>query len=83
MKIKLLKFENRVIAIDNDSEIGECEFIVDNEVINIIHTYVDKNYRGEGIAQQLVDCVIQEAKMNNKKVIADCAYAKKMLLKRM
>lgn len=80
MEIK--KEKDRVIALDNDIKIGECQFIIDNDIINIIHTYIDKKYRGQGIAQWLVNCVIEEARKNNKKIVADCSYAKDILMKK-
>ena len=81
MKIELRKKINKAIAFDDEKIIGECEFIINNDTFNIIHTYVDEMYRGKGIAQQLVDCVIKEALKENKIVKADCSYAKKILEK--
>ena len=46
---------------------------------NIIHTGVDRKYQGQGIAKRLVKCVIENSKECNKKVIAECSYAKKIL----
>lgn len=83
MKIELLKELSKVVAIDNNNKIGECQFIISDNICNIVHTYVNEKYRGKGIAQQLVDCVIKEALKDNKKIKADCSYAKKILEKRM
>ena len=80
MKIK--KEKDKIIALDNDTKIGECKYIIDNDTLNIIHTYVDEKYRGKRIAQQLVNSVLKEAKKNNKKIVAECSYAKNMLMKK-
>ena len=70
---------NKAIAYDDKVEIGVCEFIENENTWNIIHTVVDNNYRGQGIARKLVDCVIENAKKYNKNLIAECSYAKKYL----
>ena len=77
-----VKFEkNKSIAYDNNIQIGECEFIEVEGCWNIIHTEVDDLYQGQGIARRLVECVIENAKANNKHVVADCSYAKKFIEK--
>ena len=73
------KKENQVVALDEEKVIGICEFIEEKDTWNIIHTEVDENYRGQKIAKRLVMKVIEEAKNEKKKVIADCSYAKKIL----
>lgn len=80
--MELKKEKDKIIVLDNNIKIGECQFIVDNDKLNIIHTYVDEKYRGKGIAQQLVNCVIEEARKNNRKIVADCSYAKDILMKK-
>ena len=73
------KKENQAVALDEETVIGVCEFIEEKDTWNIIHTEVDENYRGQKIAKRLVTKVIEEAKNEKKKVIADCSYAKKIL----
>lgn len=70
---------NKSIAYDGDAIVGVCEFIIQEETWNIVHTQVDKNYQGQGIAKRLVECIIEEAKKNNKKLIAECSYAAKII----
>ena len=74
--IKYIKNNNSIEAYINNELIGKCEYIEDNYSINIIHTHVNKKYQGQGIAKELVENVI---KSTNKKIIADCSYAKKIL----
>ena len=81
IKIKFDKINNRAIALDADTIIGECNFVENEEYWNIIHTGVNNSYQGQGIARKLVDCIIRKAKDCNKNVIAECSYAKKILEK--
>ena len=67
------------VAIINGVEIGECNFIVTNNTWNIIHTFVEKNHQGKGIARKLVECIMDNAKKYNFNLIADCSYANKIL----
>lgn len=79
IEIKFDKESNRAIALNNEVVIGECNFVEESNTWNIIHTEVDNSYQGQGIAKRLVDCIKENA--NDKKLIADCSYAKKVLEK--
>ena len=79
ISIKFIRKENRAVAYDNDIEIGECEFKELEDTWNIIHTVVNSNYQGQGIAKTLVKCVIENSEKRNKNLIAECSYAKKLL----
>lgn len=81
IEIKFLKDENKVVAYDNKNIIGECEFIAINNIWNIIHTEVNEKYQGQKIARKLVELVVEKAKENNKEIIAECSYAKKIINK--
>ncbi len=80
--IEFVKEENKAIALDDNIEIGECVFENLKDTWNIIHTGVDSKYQGQGIARRLVECIIENAKKYNKKLIADCSYAKKVIERR-
>lgn len=60
------------IGIDNQ----EChlEYAKDNNVINLIHTFVPHNLRGKGIAGELVKATLTYAQENSIKVIPSCSY---------
>ena len=75
-----IKFKNnKSVAYDDNKKVGECDFVEEDNVWNIIHTEVDSLYQGQGIARKLVECIIENAKMQNKKLIADCSYANKVI----
>lgn len=73
--------DNRAIAYDGEKQIGECCFEVHENIWNIVHTEVDTSYQGQGIAKKLVECVVENAKKNNKDLQATCSYAKKRIEK--
>lgn len=79
VKIIFVKEQNKSVAYDDNTQIGECDFIETENCWNIVHTEVDNSYQGQGIARKLVEKVIENAKENSKKVIAECSYAKKIL----
>jgi len=79
IEIKFEKENNKSVAYDDNIKIGECVFIENGEYWNIVHTEVDDLYQGKGIARKLVDKVIENAKIYNKKLKADCSYAKRII----
>ena len=79
IEIKFDKDNNKSIAYDNDMQIGECDYIETEETWNIVHTEVSNLYQGQGTARKLVENIIENAKKYNKKLIADCSYAKKVI----
>lgn len=79
INIKFIKNENRAVAYDDKIEIGECNFKEVGDTWNLLHTEVDSEYQGQGIAKRLVKCVIENAENFSKNLIAECSYAKKIL----
>lgn len=79
VEINFEKENNKSVAYDNNTKIGECVFIEDGEYWNIVHTEVSSLYQGQGIARKLVEKVIENAKIYDKKLIADCSYAKRII----
>lgn len=77
--IKFIEKKNCIKAYINNQEIGICEYFEEDNNWNIIHTKVNENYQGQGIAKKLVENVIVRANENNKKVTATCSYANKLL----
>ena len=79
IKIIFDKSKNKSIAYDNNIQIGECDFVELKEGWNIVHTEVDNSYQGQGIARKLVESIIENAKKHEKRDVADCSYAKKII----
>lgn len=70
---------NRAIATDNGKLIGVCDFSENGDEWNIIHTEVNKEYQGQGIAKKLVECIARQTNKTHKRLVADCSYAQKIL----
>ena len=65
---------------ENENLICEITYFVeDSSMIVIDRTFVNDDYRGQGIAAQLVDRVVEMAREENKKIIPRCPFAKGML----
>ena len=47
--------------------------------IAIEHTYVGDELRGCGIARKLLDQVVETARLENRKIVPVCSYAKKVM----
>ncbi|WJP97484.1 GNAT family N-acetyltransferase [Macrococcus bovicus] len=56
-------------------DIAEITFYTQDDAIVINHTFVDPSLRGQGIARQLLDRVIDYARENNLKIVPLCSYA--------
>ncbi|MCO7126976.1 N-acetyltransferase [Sporolactobacillus shoreicorticis] len=75
--MELKKGSNRFYIIDGNNEIGEVTFTEDQpSVLSINHTYVDPKYRGQHIAQKLIQAVVDLAISEQKQVSPICSYAK-------
>ena len=73
------KDNNRSVAYDGEALIGECDYQMTDEGLDIYHTEVNPEYGGKGIAKRLVYVILQEAEYQKVKVIPTCSYAVKVL----
>ena len=71
--------EKRVVALDGEKPVGECTYRETEGFWVVEHTRVQPDYGGRGIARQLVDEVLAQAKAQRKKIEAQCTYAYKVL----
>ncbi|MCO7176160.1 N-acetyltransferase [Sporolactobacillus kofuensis] len=76
--MELKQGNNRFYILDDQKkEIGEVTFSEQGpSVISIDHTFVDPNYRGKHIAQQLIQAVVNLAEKENLSILPVCSYAK-------
>ena len=70
---------NRSAAYKNGNLIGECEFVVNDNKWNIVHTGVRPAFEGQGIARRLLNKVVEQARIRNMKIVPICSYAKKVM----
>lgn len=79
MSLQIAEEENRFAAKDSDGlEVGEITYSRGgNDVLIIEHTGVDPDYRGQGLAEDLVEKVVEKAKKEGLKIKPVCSFAKK------
>ncbi len=59
---------------DLDGDIAVIEYIKDPEVITLTHTFVPQNHQGQGIAAELTEAVLADARDKGLRVIPQCSY---------
>lgn len=74
MKIIFNEEENEAQAFDKDRKVGICQFVKEDGAWNILHTIVKRPYQGQGLAEKLLDTVVDEARKNEVKIIPTCSY---------
>jgi predicted GNAT family acetyltransferase len=75
--MEFIKEANRIyLENENGEMIAEVTFpSVSGTVVNINHTYVDGSLRGQGIAAKLMEEVVKELNVSNRKAVPTCSYA--------
>ncbi len=75
-------YVNQQLQLLNDEDvIGTLDFLIKDEILAIIKVQVDPSYRGQGLAQKLMEEIISFAKKNNYEIEPICSYAVKYLEK--
>ncbi len=75
--MKFIHETNRIFVEDEDGDVivlATFPFLQEN-VINVDHTFVTPSLRGKGIASQLMNEVYEHAKTHNYTVVNTCPYA--------
>lgn len=74
--MELIKGDNRFYKEDADGKlIAEVTYKpIDEKTVEADGVYVDKSLRGGGVAEQLVDYLVEEMKKEGKKIIPVCPY---------
>ncbi len=67
----------RAVAYVNKNQVGYCSYYESNGTWVIDHTVVEELYQNKGIAGQLVQCIVNEARKRGIEVEAECSYAVK------
>lgn len=73
------KYQQFTAKLEQDKEAEIAYAKPEENVLNLMHTFVPEPYRGQGVAQQLVTTALQYARQNNCKVIATCGVVKEFL----
>lgn len=78
LRMEFEKSGNRFYKNDEKGKmIAEVTYVpAGEEKVILDHTFVDPSLRGQGIAHQLVDRVVEEMQKEHKKIVPLCPYAK-------
>ncbi len=60
--------------IQDEEQLAELNFEIQNSIINAYHTGVRKKLEGQGIAAKLFDKLVSYARENNYKILPTCSY---------
>ncbi|MGX7200602.1 GNAT family N-acetyltransferase [Enterococcus nangangensis] len=79
MEFKFTEEETRfVIHDESGAEAGEITWSpAGSDLLIVDHTFVDPKYRGNQLAQKLVEHVVAKARRDNQKILPLCPFAKK------
>ena len=67
--------ENGLFVYENGVEAGKAICSYSEDTVNILHVIVKPAMRGQGIAAELVERVVRDAKEKGMSVIPTCSYA--------
>ncbi|WP_294833844.1 GNAT family N-acetyltransferase [uncultured Gilliamella sp.] len=83
MSLHYLEDKNRFYVCDeNDNQVGEMTFTrIGQNKATINHTYIEPSYRGQGIADKLLDRVVEKLQQEQREIIPICSFAAKKLAK--
>ncbi len=78
MKLSYQYESDRIYANDDAGKlIAEIDFpIVEGEIVDFNHTFVDPSLRGQGVGDQLVRAAIQKIKERGMKAVVTCSFVK-------
>lgn len=77
----MVRKENGLLLRKQGEEIGRLDFFRENGRMRIDYVGVDPQYRGQGLAKQLVDAAVVWAREENWKIVPICPYARAVLLR--
>ncbi|MWN90401.1 GNAT family N-acetyltransferase [Gilliamella sp. Pra-s65] len=83
MSLHFLEANDRFYVCDeNNKKIAEMTFTrLGKDKATINHTYVDPDYRGQGIANNLLDIVVKRLQQEERDIIPICSFAVNRLVK--
>lgn len=72
-----IKFEpNGLIAKQGNDFVGQITLTHQHDnVYQVVRVYVEPNFRGQGIAEKLVNALVEHARISNLKLVPVCSYA--------
>ena len=68
------KGNNRFYKEEKGKLLAEITWVPQGDTVAVDHTFVDPSLRGQGVAEQLVDRVVEEMQKEQKKIKPVCPY---------
>ena len=78
------KLSEEAYELYNEQEIMVAQILfpkIEENLYCITHTFVDPSLRGMGVAAELVEKVIEVARLNGYQITATCSYARSYFAK--
>lgn len=82
INIKYERDNHRAAAYDNEKEIGFSTYSESENHWIIDHIETNPEYSGQGVATKLVAKLVEQARINNIKIVPLCPFAKSEFDKR-
>jgi len=79
IEIHFEQVEHRATAYRGSKSIGFCSYVEKEGRWVIDHTWVEPRYRSQGVADRLVEAVVEEARKRQIKLDTICSYAKEWI----
>ena len=77
--MKIITTASRLLLQNGGHTIGELDFVLADRQMRIDHVGVRPEYRGQGLAKQLVDATAALARQEGWTILPVCPYAQKVL----
>lgn len=72
------KGNNRFYKEEDGKLLAEITWVPEGDTVAVDHTFVDPSLRGQGVAEKLVDQVVEEMQAVQKKIRPVCPYVVKL-----
>ncbi|HHU54132.1 MAG TPA: N-acetyltransferase [Clostridiaceae bacterium] len=78
--MNFIREKNRIYYLDDSGKLlAEITYIdLDKSTVEADHTFVDSSLRGQGVAEQLVEALVEEIQSQGKKIKPTCSYVVKL-----
>lgn len=76
-----IKERNNTLVLLNDKRqaVGEMGFSKNSDVLIVTRTFINPAFRGQGLAELLMNRAVEIAKKENLKISATCSYGVKYI----
>lgn len=73
--------KNQYQLFDEQTQIGEADFHLENQEIVMDHTVVNPKYSGQGLGEKLIFFALDDLLIKNYKVVPKCWFVAKVIKK--